>query len=666
MTNRPLVMKISLNALEHLGMNLYSNVPAVLSEVVANSWDAGATQVVVNLDKSAKCIEITDNGTGMTRDEVIDRFLTVGFKRRSEKGLKTPKGRSPMGRKGIGKLSSFSIAKTVDVYTKKAAEKTLFRMDSDDIKKQVESSSNKPYSPEELKNWPPGIPKGTRIVLSNLKKNLTNVTVSGLRRRIARRFAIIGPGNNFNVEVNGKDISPDDRGYQNLLQYVWTYGDQKKFVSSCSNLDRAAQSRTSKMKQQLKKSGLTVTGWLGTVTKPSQLKDEEGDNLNRIAVFVRGKLAQEDVLDEFGQKEIYADYIVGELQCNELDDDSMEDMATSSRQSLKQDDPRFIAFQEAVLQELRNVAGIWSEWRRIDGTKEALKVPAVSKWMESLKGDTRKQAEKWVGRLNTIRSGSAYDQKELLKASILAFESYRNKDELSKLDEIQDIELAGVLNIFQKIDELEISYYGQIVEMRLGIIKKFQSMITDDVLEKEMQEYLFKHLWLIDPSWERATGTENIESKINNFLKSDTEKLNSKEKLARIDIAYRTTTGKHVIIELKRSNISTPVDKLVAQVRKYRNGVKKILDKSEYANWPTEIICLLGTFPPEYKEADGPKQVKEALEAVDARIVMYDQLVDSAQKIYADYLTAHRKADKLADIFDSIDEFGADHTKEPT
>ena len=176
--------------------------------------------------------------------------------------------------------------------------------------------------------------------------------------------------------------------------------------------------------------------------------------------------------------------------------------------------------------------------------------------------------------------------------------------------------------------------------------------------------YLFKHLWLIDPSWERAKGTQNIETKINEFLKSDTEKLSAKEKLARIDIAYRTTTGKHVIVELKRSNVSPPIDKLVAQVRKYRNGVKKILDKSEYANWPIEIICLLGTFPPEYKEADGPKQVKDALDAVDARIVMYDQLVDSAQKIYSDYLTAHKKVDKLSGIFDSIDEFGADHPDE--
>lgn len=131
MLKRKLVMQISLNALEHLGMNLYSNVPSVLSEIVANAWDADATEVVVKLDKIAKSIEITDNGIGMSRDEVIDQFLTVGFKRRIKIGERTDRGRNPMGRKGIGKLSSFSIAGEVDVFTVKNGKNTSFRMDRD-------------------------------------------------------------------------------------------------------------------------------------------------------------------------------------------------------------------------------------------------------------------------------------------------------------------------------------------------------------------------------------------------------------------------------------------------------------------------------------------------------------------------------------------------------
>lgn len=126
---RELVMTISLNALEHLGINLYSNIPAVLSEVVANAWDADAKKVQVTIDKVAETITIEDDGTGMDRDGVIDRFLTVGFKRRDELGDVTALGRKPMGRKGIGKLSIFSIAQVADVFTTLDGDRTAFRMD---------------------------------------------------------------------------------------------------------------------------------------------------------------------------------------------------------------------------------------------------------------------------------------------------------------------------------------------------------------------------------------------------------------------------------------------------------------------------------------------------------------------------------------------------------
>ncbi len=654
---RPLEMRISLNALEHLGMNLYSNVPAVLSEIVANAWDADAQTVEVFVDKVAGKIIIDDDGTGMTRDEVIDRFLTVGFKRRAELGEETPAGRKPMGRKGIGKLSAFSIAQVVEVYTECDAERTAFRMDSSKIRAAIEGDSKTPYRPDELTDWPDGHGGATRIVLSHLSKNLTAMTVDGLKRRIARRFSIIGPSLRFRVVVNGSEIGPEDRGYHKSIEYIWTYGDQTDFLSLCTNLKRSSEDRTQAVHPTLEAHSLGLSGWIGTVASPGQLSDEEGDNLNRIAIFMRGKLAQEDVLDEFGQKEIYADYVIGELHCDGLDTDENADIATSSRQALKQDDLRFTALRDVIRGELRHVASRWSDWRRTDGTKIAQSVPAVSAWLNDLKGDTKRKAQRWIGRLNTIRSDGDGDKKELLKASILAFESYRRKEQLDKLSDISDEGLAALLPVFQDIDDLELSYYGQIVEMRLGVVRKLQKLLKDEVKEKVIQQYVFDHLWLIDPSWERARGTEHIETKVHDCLEADTAALNEEEQLARIDIAYRTASGSHVIIELKRSSVSTPVDRLVAQVRKYRSGVRKIVQQSDFKDWPIQIICLVGKPPPEWQAPDGPSDVAKSLETVDARLVFYDQLVDNAQRTYADYLEAHKKVDKLWDLFGSIDDF---------
>ena len=111
MNNPKYAMSINLNVLNHLGLNLYSNVPAVLSEVVANSWDADAENVDININIENEKITITDDGHGMSEEDINEKYLNIGYERRKKEETRTPKYSRPvMGRKGIGKLSLFSIA----------------------------------------------------------------------------------------------------------------------------------------------------------------------------------------------------------------------------------------------------------------------------------------------------------------------------------------------------------------------------------------------------------------------------------------------------------------------------------------------------------------------------------------------------------------------------
>ncbi|MGH9197537.1 MAG: ATP-binding protein, partial [Acidimicrobiia bacterium] len=137
----PYQISLSLNILNHLGLNLYSNTPAVLSEVVANSWDADAERVDIEIDQSAGSVVITDDGHGMTGDDVNERYLRVGYDRRKDPTTaKSPKFHRPvMGRKGIGKLSLFSIANVVELHTVKDGKVSAFRMVLGDIRDKIEA-----------------------------------------------------------------------------------------------------------------------------------------------------------------------------------------------------------------------------------------------------------------------------------------------------------------------------------------------------------------------------------------------------------------------------------------------------------------------------------------------------------------------------------------------
>ena len=219
-------MTVDLNVLNHLGINLYSNIPAVLAEVVANAWDADAETVRVDISEDPTSITISDDGHGMSRNEINARFLKVGYRRREHAGPVTPKhGRLVMGRKGIGKLSLFSIANSIEVQTARNGRVNGFTMSLKDVERTIgHGTDSNAYHPVPLSEEKLVVKRGTRIVLTDLRRRLTRVQPA-LRRRLARRFSVIGPATSFSVSVNGKLIDIADRDYFKSLQYVWHYGD---------------------------------------------------------------------------------------------------------------------------------------------------------------------------------------------------------------------------------------------------------------------------------------------------------------------------------------------------------------------------------------------------------------------------------------------------------
>lgn len=130
-------MTVSLNVLRHLGLGLYSNVAAVLSEVVANSWDADAEHVRISINAPEGRVVIEDDGHGMTVEEANKKYLYVGYERRKDVPLTPRFRRAVMGRKGIGKLSLFSIARTVRVESVADGQRHGFVMDAEDIEEKI-------------------------------------------------------------------------------------------------------------------------------------------------------------------------------------------------------------------------------------------------------------------------------------------------------------------------------------------------------------------------------------------------------------------------------------------------------------------------------------------------------------------------------------------------
>ncbi len=262
-----------------------------------------------------------------------------------------------------------------------------------------------------------------------------------------------------------------------------------------------------------------------------------------------------------------------------------------------------------------------------------------------------------MGKINRIRVDEVAERRQLIKHAVLAFEFYRWNENLDSLESISDENLESVLPMFRELDSLETTLYGQIVQQRITIIRALQEKVDQNAKERVIQEFIYDRLWLLDPSWERAEASEMMEKRVGKLFAEVDATLTDEEKKARLDIKYRKTAGKHVIIELKRPERSVSVYDLGKQIQKYRSGMLKILEKIGTPHEPVEFVCLLGKVPTEWNSPDGKRTVEEVLRALNARYVHYDELLENSFRAYSDYLEGAKVLDHLGEVISAIDDY---------
>ena len=639
-------MTLDLNVLNHLGINLYSNIPAVLAEAVANAWDADAETVCIDVNKDGQTVVITDDGHGMSVDDINKKYLRIGRNRREGHDAVTPiHRRRVMGRKGIGKLYLFSIADTIEVQSAKDGASNGFTMSLPDIKSVIEGKvGGETYKPVPLPSDRIDVRQGTKITLRDLRKRLVNVETH-LRRRVARRFSVIGPGYSFAVHINGNEVGVTDRHYYPMLEFVWHYGEYgEKCLKLCKNVSESEQ-----------RSVGHFSGWIGTVKTPSQLKDGE-ESLNRILVLSRGKLVQEDILESLDEAGIYTKYVIGEVLAESLDQDDQEDIATTSRQSLIEDDERFLELKRELVDELSYIREEWTKLRNKDGKKAALENPAIKEWFNCLGRDDRNRAERIFGKINQMMIDRPEDRTVLFKHGVLAFETLKAKENIDALNQVTGENIVQFGKVFGNQDELEATFYYQIVQGRIHVVRALQEMVDENTRERVIQEHVFDHLWLLDPSWERATATESMEQRVSTAFRGVDADLSKKEKIGRVDIRYRTTAGKHVIVELKRAGFMTDTAQLLGQVDRYRSALRKLLIESDEPHPNIDTVCVIGRDLRDWGNPRGREESEATLRAKGIRVVTYQALIENAHRAYKDFLERSKEAGRIIGLLGRIED----------
>ena len=191
-------VRLSSGIMDELMDKAYVSVYDPFRELIANSYDANAYKVRIEVEDEHGCY-IDDDGYGISD---FNNFLTKGMteKRQLKKGS-SDSGRLLIGEKGLGFLSVFKIAREVDVYSRPGPRTWKVHLTDDLIRNSIDAGE--PIPVEDAGDI---LTYGTRVYLRRLKKSFS---VAKLYEYVSVAFAPLLTWQ-FRILVNGNEaIAPE-------------------------------------------------------------------------------------------------------------------------------------------------------------------------------------------------------------------------------------------------------------------------------------------------------------------------------------------------------------------------------------------------------------------------------------------------------------------------
>ena len=252
---------ISADVVFRLGEELITDVVQALIELVKNSFDADATWVKVTIDTRGTngwgrqyadamgVIVVEDDGHGMDKPTLQRGWLTIANSPKREQkaaGRVSPRGRTPLGDKGLGRLGSQRLAQNVEIVTVSVADSRTQHYVAFSWRdfRETTSLSGVPVVSQDLPAR--GSKHGTKLILSDLREPEIWQGEEHLRKLQRELSGLISPfqeARDFQVyiEVDGKRLELAEIAQRvresALLKYGFDFDGEAFHISGVARLN---------------------------------------------------------------------------------------------------------------------------------------------------------------------------------------------------------------------------------------------------------------------------------------------------------------------------------------------------------------------------------------------------------------------------------------------
>ncbi|MFI7585060.1 ATP-binding protein, partial [Kocuria sp. M1N1S27] len=606
MSERELQMNFAGSLVRHLGLQMYSGAVPAIAELVANAYDADASEVEIDIPLDTPLahseIVIRDNGLGMTFDDINEKYLVVGRDRRAGKSEYSPGGRLVLGRKGLGKLAGFGIAKIVTITTVRSGHLTSFRMRYDTLA----GSNTNTYKPDILEDRPiaegENRPEGTEVRLSELQlKN--RISGTAFRRSMGRRFSILS--DTFVVKINGETLKHDETELQ--------------FRYPAEGVDTADLDGVG-----------TVSWWIGFTEKPIK-----NDDIRGVSVLSRGKLVQTPFFFDMSggtQNQLGLQYLTGQVFVDGLDAYG-EDLIATDRATVLWEHPIALPLLEWGQGMLRDALRKWAA-ARAKRQKERLR--ASTRYMDRIDKFPERQQKELLRAIDTLADSPTMESDRLDQIVEILLNAYENEQFFTLLKELSELapsDQRSILELMSEWDILEAVQAAQLVRGRVVVIKTLRRLIEAGAPEKPtMQDMLKEHPWIIDPMWQLLHHERSLETVLRDTFHAPSNEGDQR----RLDFLCLGDSGRAVVVEVKRPGEKIGLKEL-SQLRGYVNTLRDRNERAgNYENRRADISGVL--IFSELKDEPGIQSEVRELRAAGYRISPWDHLLEAAERLHLEYL----------------------------
>ncbi|MDY7229031.1 ATP-binding protein [Hyalangium rubrum] len=187
MSKRPINFTVDAALLRELGERLVGQPHIALAELVKNAYDADAHEVSIRIAPNK--LEISDNGHGMTEEDIQNFWMRIGTPHKQAEGFSRELRRPLTGSKGIGRLAVQFLARHVELHTVPKKDPVRAYKVSVDWDKAVQAGElTKAVAMLDddapATKLPEKFPHGTSIILKDLNQKWDTEMFRGLAREI--------------------------------------------------------------------------------------------------------------------------------------------------------------------------------------------------------------------------------------------------------------------------------------------------------------------------------------------------------------------------------------------------------------------------------------------------------------------------------------------------